>query len=163
MIVAQVAAFHEARQSEDPRPRFACLDDDEQFRIWRVVPDQSAMCSGREREDGRSYTVRFMGRCPAGIATHLRLRHVLALAIGWLTAPCTDDARQIRSLPGPPAVTIPRITVVARSVVRSIEILVAINPPGDGPSHIRSIAVSCLVADDLRGRDQRILSRLTMA
>jgi hypothetical protein len=35
--------------------------------------------------------VRFMGRSAAGIATHLRLRHVLSLAYGRLTAPRSDD------------------------------------------------------------------------
>jgi hypothetical protein len=149
--------------SEVLRPRSARLDDDEQIRIWRVVLDKSAISSrSRERKDGHSYPVRFMGRFPAGIATHLRLRHILALAFGRLTGPRVNDVRQIRSVPGPPAVTIPRITVVTRSSVRSIEILVAIDPPGDGPPHIRSIAVSRLVADDLRGRDQRIRGRLTM-
>src|SRR5258705_10353859 len=132
--------------------------------------ESGALCStnqrsaaGRERTNGHPYPVRFMGRFPAGIATHLRLRHILALPFSRLTGPRGNDIRQIRSVPGPPAVTIPRITVVTRSGVRSIEILVAIDPPGDGPSHIRSIAVSCLVADDLRGRDQRIRGRLTMA
>ena len=92
----------------------------------------------------------------------LRSRHILSSAFSRLTAPCSDDVRQTRSIPGPPAVTIPRITVVARSGVRSIEILVAVNPARHGPSHIRSIAVSRLVADDLRGRDQRIRRRLNM-
>jgi hypothetical protein len=50
-----------------------------------LINQQSA--ADREREDGCSHTVRFMGRCPACIATHLRLRYVLSLAIGWLTAP----------------------------------------------------------------------------
>jgi len=59
-----------------------------------LINQQSA--ADREREDGRSNTVRFMGRYPACIAAHLRLRYVLSLAIGWLTAPCSDDARQIR-------------------------------------------------------------------
>jgi len=31
--------------SEVPMSRFACLDDDEQFRIWCVVLDQSTICS----------------------------------------------------------------------------------------------------------------------
>jgi hypothetical protein len=133
------------------------------FESGALCPTNQRAAAGREREDGHSYPVRFMGRFPAGIATHLRLRHILSLAFSRLTDPCSDDVRQTRSIPGPPAVTIPRITVVAWSGVRSIEILVAINPPGDGPSHIRSIAVSRLVADDLRGLDQRIWGRLYMA
>src|SRR5207245_10543322 len=65
--------------------------------------ESGALCStnqrsaaGRERADGHSYPVRFMGRFPAGIATHLRLRHIPALS-GRLTAPRSDDIRQIRS------------------------------------------------------------------
>src|SRR5437867_4839490 len=126
------------------------------FESGALCPTNQRSAAGRERADGHSYPVRFMGRFPAGIATHLRLRHIPALAFGRLTGPRSSDRRQIfgprsvRSVPGPPTVTIPRITVVARSSVRSVEILVAINPPGDGPSHIRSIAVARLVADDLR-------------
>ena len=131
--------------------------------LGALCPTSQRSAAGREREDGYSNPVRIMGRFPAGIATHLRLRHIPALAFGRLTASRGNDVRQTGSVPGPPAVTIPRITVVARSGVRSIEILVAINPPGDGPSPIRPIAVSRLVADDLRRRDQRIRSRLTMA
>ena len=67
--------------------------------------ESGALCStnqrsaaGRERADGHSYPVRFMGRFPAGIATHLRLRHIPALAFGRLTGPRSDDIRQMRSV-----------------------------------------------------------------
>jgi hypothetical protein len=67
--------------------------------------ESGALCStnqrsaaGRERKDGYSYPVRFMGRFPAGLATHLRLRHIFALAFGRLTSPRGNDVRQIRSV-----------------------------------------------------------------
>ncbi len=149
---------------QSSRPRFACLDDDGQFRIWCVMSDQSASRS-RSKAQGWSFVFcSFHGpfscwhRNSFAAAPHSCIG--FQQANGPTLQRCPADKDQ---LPGPPAVTIPRITVVARSSVRSIEILVAIDPPGDGPSHIRSIAVSRLVADDLRGRDQRIRGRLTMA
>ena len=156
--------------SEVPTPRFACLDDDEQFRIWRVVLDQSAICS-RSRARGWSFvSCSFHGplscwhRNSFAAAPHscIGFRQANGPTQQRSPADIRPEIRK-RSVPGPPTVTIPRITVVARSSVRSVEIFVAINPPGDGPSHIWSIAVARLVADDLRGLDQRIRSRLAMA
>ena len=78
-----------------------------------------------------------------------------------------DNQRSVeaapKSVPGPPAVTIPRVSVVAGSDIRTVEIGVAINPAGDGPSPIRPIAIARLVANDLRGCDQRIRNGLAMA
>jgi hypothetical protein len=56
-----------------------------------LCPTSQRYAVGRERADGYSNPVRFMGRFAAGIATHLRLRHILALAFGRLTATCRDD------------------------------------------------------------------------
>ena len=66
------------------------------FESGALCPTNQRAAAGREREDGHSYPVRFMGRFPAGIATHLRLRHILALAFGRLTGPRGDDIRQIK-------------------------------------------------------------------
>jgi hypothetical protein len=40
--------------------------------------------ASRKSEDGYPYPVRRVGRCPAHLTTHLRLRYVLELAIGGL-------------------------------------------------------------------------------
>jgi hypothetical protein len=48
-LISRGLMFGDARlrrlNKQSSRPRFACLDDDEQFRIWCVVFDQSAICS----------------------------------------------------------------------------------------------------------------------
>jgi hypothetical protein len=61
------------------------------FEFGALCPTNQRSAAGRERTDGSSNPVRFMGRSAAGIATHLRLRHVLSLAYGRLTAPRSDD------------------------------------------------------------------------
>jgi hypothetical protein len=55
------------------------------FESGALCPTNQRSAAGRVREDGYSYSVRFMGRFPAGLATHLWLRHIPALAFGRLT------------------------------------------------------------------------------
>jgi len=56
------------------------------FESGALCPTNQRSAAGRERADGYSNPVRFMGGFSAGIATHLRLRHIPALAFGGLTA-----------------------------------------------------------------------------
>ena len=151
---------HGASAPKFQRDRCAYVCAGEQFRSWCVV---SRPAAGREREDGDSYPVCVMGRLPARLATRVRLRHVLSLAFCRLAARCGGDFRPTRSVPGPPGVAIPRNAVIAGSDIGSVEIGVPINPAGDGPSPVRPITVAGLVANDLRGRDQRSRGGLTMA
>jgi hypothetical protein len=62
------------------------------FESGALCPTNQRSAAGRVR-DGYSYSVRFMGRFPAGLATHLRLRHIPALAFGRLTDPRRNDVR----------------------------------------------------------------------
>jgi hypothetical protein len=65
------------------RRQSLAMNNIESGALARPISDQQPVESAK---DGYSYPVRFMGRPPSRIATHLRLRHIFALAFGRLTA-----------------------------------------------------------------------------
>jgi len=82
MLRDSLPSGSQTKQRPEVAPRAPAMMNN--FESGALCPTNQRSAAGREREDGYSYPVRFMGRSPAGIATHLRLRHVLALAFSRL-------------------------------------------------------------------------------